>query len=325
MQAVVDHPVCCLIGPTASGKSGLAMAYALTQAASASCAPVEIISLDSAQIYRGLDLGTAKPSIEERQAVAHHLIDLIEPEEPYSVARCHADVCRTIGLIRARGAQPLIVGGTMLYFKALAQGLDFLPQTPESVRAALAAEAQSLGWPALHAELMKVDPQTAHRLAVNDAQRISRALEVWRHTQKPLSAWIRESQDTPEDRLAALPMRTIALLPERREWLHARIAVRFKEMVERGLLDEVQNLMQRPGLTPEHPSMRSVGYRQAWLHLTGALSKEAFIQKGIEATRQLAKRQITWLRSFESSGFVHALAAETASMDQLMTVWSSPG
>lgn len=324
MPTVAAHPVLCLIGPTASGKSGLAMAYALARQASPSCAPIEIISLDSAQIYRGLNLGTAKPSLEERQAVVHHLIDLLEPEELYSVARCHVDVTRAIDLIRARGAQPLIVGGTMLYFKALAEGLDLLPQTPESVRATLAAEAQAHGWPTLHAELMRVDAATAQRLAVNDAQRISRALEVYRHTQKPLSAWIRESQEAPENRLTALPMRTIALLPERRQWLHARIEIRFKEMVERGLLEEVRSLMLRPGLTPEHPSMRSVGYRQAWLHLSGALSQEAFIQKGIEATRQLAKRQITWLRSFASSGAVQVLAAETASLDQLMTVWSSP-
>lgn len=319
-----SRPVHCLIGPTASGKSRLAMAYAQAIRETPLQPEVEIISLDSAQIYRGLDLGTAKPSAAERSAVAHHLIDLLEPEDHYSVAQCHQDVWTKVGEIRARGHEPLIVGGTMLYFKALLAGLDQLPQTPPAIRDAVAAEALAEGWPALHAQLMQVDPSTAQRLAPHDAQRISRALEVWRHTGESLSDWILKSQDAPALRLQALPMRTVALLPQDRTWLHRRIEQRFLDMVDQGLLEEVAGLMQRPHLTGEHPSMRSVGYRQAWLHLSGDLSREAFIRKGIEATRQLAKRQITWLRSFQAAGSVTAWPAETADLPQMMRVWSSP-
>ena len=313
--------VACLIGPTASGKSGLAIALALRGAPG----PVEIISLDSAQVYCGLDIGTAKPSASEQAAVRHHLIDLVPPEVHYSVARCHADVLRTVSEIRSRGAQPLIVGGTMLYYKALLHGLDQLPPTPAEVRAQIAQAASALGWPELHRQLHAVDPETASRLAPTDAQRISRALEVWEHTGRPLSDWVRSSQAAPSERLQPLAMRTLALMPQDRAWLHARIASRFEEMVSAGLLEEVEGLMQRPGLTPDHPSMRSVGYRQAWLHLSGRLSRADFLQKGIEATRQLAKRQITWLRSFATEGSIVVLPAETAGLDLAMAVWASPG
>lgn len=286
--------------------------------------PVEIISLDSAQIYRGLDLGTAKPSPQERAEVPHHLLDLRDPEEPYSVAQCHADVLAAVHSIRSRGAVPLLVGGTMLYFKALLEGLDQLPEAEPEVRAQIAQRAEAEGWPALHARLAEVDPLTAGRLAPHDAQRIGRALEVWEQTGRSLSDWQRASQLEPQDRLQPLALNTVALIPEDRSWLHQRIAQRFEQMVAAGLLQEVSGLAERPGLSPDHPSMRSVGYRQAWMHLRGELSREAFVQKGIEATRQLAKRQITWLRSFQQRGVVRALRAETADSGQMMSVWSSP-
>lgn len=320
-EPAATEPVLCLIGPTAAGKSSLALQWVR----SASQSPIEIISLDSAQVYRGLDLGTAKPSAAERAEVPHHLLDLRDPEEPYSVAQGHADVLAAVSEIRQRGATPLIVGGTMLYFKALLEGLDQLPEAEPEVRAQISEQAEALGWPALHARLLEIDPQTAGRLAPQDAQRIGRALEVWEQTGRTLSDWQEASQRSPRARLQALPMRTVALIPESRAWLHQRIAHRFEQMVRDGLLEEVAGLIRRPGLRPEHPSMRSVGYRQAWMHLRGELSREDFVQRGVEATRQLAKRQITWLRAFEQRGAATALPAETADWGQAMRVWSSPG
>ena len=319
-------PVACLIGPTASGKSTLALQWALAHQARTGQA-VEIISMDSALVYRGMDIGSAKPTPQEQSQVHHHLLDLCEPEDSYSVAQCHADTQACIAQIQARGHKPLIVGGTMLYFKALWLGLDDLPSTPESVRQAIAEQAAAKGWPALHAELGQVDPATAQRLAPNDAQRISRALEVYRHTGKTLSDWIAQSQNEGNG-LPPLSMQVVALNPSDRKWLHNRIETRFLAMLEQGFLDEVRGLMQRPGLTSEHPSMRAVGYRQAWAHLAGEWSAQDFVQKGIEATRQLAKRQITWLRSFEQLAQQQGLAYQSAdpcrlSMDQLMTVCSA--
>ncbi len=307
-------PIACLIGPTASGKSSLALQWALQHQARTGQA-VEIISMDSALVYKGLDIGSAKPTADEQLQVRHHLIDLCEPEDPYSVAQCHADTQVCIEEIRSRRHLPLIVGGTMLYFKALWQGLDDLPSTPQAVRDAIAQEAAQKGWPALHDELRALDPDTANRLAPNDAQRISRALEVVRHTGRSLSDWIAQSQAQGSGH-PALPLRVVALLPSNRQWLHDRIAVRFAEMVAQGFLEEVKRLMARPGLTPEHPSMRSVGYRQAWAHLSGESVYEDFLRKGLEATRQLAKRQITWLRSFEQ--IVQAEGQSNVSADQSM-------
>jgi tRNA dimethylallyltransferase len=322
------RPVACLIGPTASGKSTLALHWALTHQARTGQA-VEIISMDSALVYRGLDIGSAKPTPQEQAQVRHHLLDLCEPEDSYSVAQCHADTRDCIAQIEARGHRPLIVGGTMLYFKALWQGLDDLPSTPQAVRDTIAQEAAERGWPALHQELLALDPTTASRLAPSDAQRISRALEVVRHTGRSLSDWIDQSQ-TQGGGLPALPLHVVALLPSNRQWLHDRIAVRFDEMVKQGFLQEVKQLMARPGLTAEHPSMRSVGYRQAWAHLTGEYNCEDFVRKGIEATRQLAKRQITWLRSFEQTAASNPPAGTYLSVDpcpldndQLMTVCSA--
>jgi len=272
-----------LAGPTASGKSTLAMALAQR-------IELEIISVDSAQVYRGMDIGTAKPSPAERAQVPHHLIDILDPAARYSAARFASDATRLIGEINQRGRVALLVGGTMLYLKALLQGLDNLPEADPGVRAAIDARAAARGWPALHAELARVDPATAARLAPHDAQRIQRALEVWQVTGQALS---RLQGQRPQ---AGLPLPLIALEPAERGWLHARIAERFEQMLERGLLDEVRALRARGDLHAALPSMRCVGYRQAWAALdSGALA--GLRERGIAATRQLAKRQLTWLRS----------------------------
>jgi len=277
----------CLAGPTASGKSAAAMALA-------SELPLEIISVDSAQVYRGMDIGTAKPSVDERARVPHHLIDILEPEQAYSAARFVQDATRLIDDIRARGRLPLLVGGTMLYFKALRDGLDAMPGADPALRQQIDARAADQGWPALHAELQRVDAVTAARLAPNDAQRIQRALEVWELTGQPLSALHsrRESAQasTPD------PWPLIALEPASRAWLHERIARRFDAMLADGLVGEVWRLRLRRELRPDMPSMRCVGYRQAWAALDSGRF-DTLRDTGIAATRQLAKRQITWLRS----------------------------
>jgi tRNA dimethylallyltransferase len=283
----------CLAGPTASGKSALALqlADALRDEIG-----LEIVSVDSAQVYRGLDIGTAKPDAAERARVPHHLIDLLEPEQAYSAALFVRDASAAAEAIRARGRLPLLVGGTMLYFKALRDGLDAMPAADAALRARIDARAAAEGWPALHAELQRVDPATAARLAPNDAQRIQRALEVWQLTGQPLSALHRRSA-APADR-GRWPL--ITLQPQSREWLHQRIAQRFDAMLAAGFVDEVRRLRQRPALQPLMPSMRSVGYRQAWAALdSGAL--DSLRDAGIAATRQLAKRQITWLRSMAAT------------------------
>jgi tRNA dimethylallyltransferase len=276
----------CIAGPTAAGKSAAALAFA------ESLAPrwrVEIISVDSAQVYRGMDIGTAKPGPAEREAVPHHLIDIVEPSERYSAARFVADATRLVAEIEARGALPLLVGGTMLYFKALFDGLDAMPAADAAARADIDARAARQGWPALHAELATIDPQAAARLSVNDAQRIQRALEVHRLSGRPLSSW--HSGRTRNE-----PPPLIALEPRDRAWLHARIEARFARMLETGLVDEVRALRARGDLSADLPSMRAVGYRQTWAALdAGDLS--ALQASGSAATRQLAKRQLTWLRS----------------------------
>jgi tRNA dimethylallyltransferase len=277
----------CLIGPTASGKSALAMALA----ESGALGRIEIVSLDSAQVYRHMNIGTAKPSAQEQQVVAHHVIDCRDPEESYSVAAYLREADAAIEAIKKRGNTPLVVGGTMLYFKAFRDGIDELPEVPIAIRHEIAQRAAQSGWPALHDELNQVDPATAQRLAPQDAQRISRALEVWQHTGRPISDFYR-------GRLSGRRLRVIALQPEDRQWVHQRIAARFDQMLQQGFLKEVAALRARPGLRPEMPSMRTVGYRQAWAHLAGETDFLTFCQQGIAATRQLAKRQITWLRSF---------------------------
>jgi tRNA dimethylallyltransferase len=275
----------CLAGPTASGKSAAALAIA------ARLAPhrrVEIVSVDSALVYRGMDVGTAKPTRAERAAVPHHLIDIVDPSERYSAARFVADANALVGAIRARGALPLLVGGTMLYFKALFDGLDALPEADAAIRAELDARAAREGWPALHAELASIDPKTAARLAPHDSQRIQRALEVQRITGRPLSA----SHTAPAGHRPPL----IALEPRDRAWLHERIAQRFAAMLEAGLVDEVRRLRARGDLHADLPSMRAVGYRQAWAALDAG-DFATLAATATAATRQLAKRQLTWLRA----------------------------
>lgn len=281
----------CILGPTASGKSALALMLARKRG------DIEIISMDSALVYRGMDIGTAKPSASEQSEVRHHLIDLIDPVESYSAARFIKDAEQAAQEIQSRGKTPLLVGGTMLYYKALREGLDDLPGAPTEIRDAIAKEAQERGWPALHERLSAIDIETASRLKPNDAQRISRALELYQFTGKPMSQLIRESGERPRSPLAET-LTTIALMPEDRAQLHDRIADRFHQMIQDGFLDEMRSLMQDTRLHPDLPSMRCVGYRQAWDHLKGETSFEAFVEAGIAATRQLAKRQITWLRSF---------------------------
>ncbi|MES2685883.1 MAG: tRNA (adenosine(37)-N6)-dimethylallyltransferase MiaA [Pseudomonadota bacterium] len=281
-----------LAGPTASGKTAAALAVAAQQ-------PVEIISVDSALVYRGMDIGTAKPTAPELAAAPHHLIDIRDPLRAYSAAEFVADATRLIGDITARGKLPLLVGGTMLYFKALRDGLDDMPRADPATRAALEAEALAKGWPALHAELAAVDAVTAARLAPNDSQRISRALEVFRVSGQPLSFF--QTQNAIEKGAAhPRPQRAGALIslePQDRAWLHECIAQRFDAMLAGGFLDEVKALRARGDLHAELPSMRCVGYRQAWEALDGDWPMAELRERGIAATRQLAKRQITWLRS----------------------------
>jgi tRNA dimethylallyltransferase len=292
-----------LAGPTASGKSALALELAARL-------PLEIVSVDSALVYRGMDIGTAKPTPAERAAVPHHLIDILDPAEAYSAARFAADAKALAADIRARGRLPLLVGGTMLYVKALREGLHELPAADAAVRAALDAEAAERGWPALHAELARVDPATAARLPPLDAQRIQRALEVWRVSGRPLSDWhaqARPAGAAADDADAAWPV--VSLEPRQRAWLHERIARRLAQMFEAGFVDEVRALRARGDLHPGLPAMRCVGYRQLWQGLDAGVFEANSASPGgaatveaaaVAATRQLAKRQLTWLRSLPS-------------------------
>jgi tRNA dimethylallyltransferase len=276
-----------LAGPTAAGKTAAALAIAQEHAC-------EIISVDSALVYRGMDIGTAKPSAAELAAVPHHLINLRDPLQAYSAAEFVAHAQALIADISARGKLPLLVGGTMLYFKALADGIDPMPAANAEVRAQIELEAQRLGWSAMHAQLEQVDPTTAARLAPADSQRIQRALEVYRLSGLPLSHFHARTH-AGDSTAPSAPL--IALEPQDRAWLHARIAQRFDLMLEQGLVDEVQILRARGDLHPDLPSMRCVGYRQVWEALDGVSPMTELRDKGIFATRQLAKRQITWLRS----------------------------
>ncbi|CAG9177172.1 tRNA (adenosine(37)-N6)-dimethylallyltransferase MiaA [Cupriavidus respiraculi] len=295
-------PVVCLLGPTASGKTAAALALAARW-------PIEIISLDSALVYRQMDIGTAKPSAAELAAVPHHLIDIIDPADSYSAAQFVADATRLIAEIRGRGRHPLIVGGTMLYYKALTQGLNDLPQADAALRAELDAMAARQGWPALHAMLAEVDPVTAARLAPNDAQRIQRALEIHRLTGQPMSALLARQADARAFEGAAdARFRVIALEPSDRAVLHERIARRFDAMLADGLIEEVQALRARGDLHPAMPSIRCVGYRQVWEYLDGEADFDTMRERGLAATRQLCKRQLTWLRSTPERTVVDCLA-----------------
>jgi tRNA dimethylallyltransferase len=278
-------PAIFLMGPTASGKT--AAAITLLQHL-----PVELISVDSAQVFRDMNIGTAKPDAATLALAPHHLIDIIDPTEVYSAAAFRRDALRLMQEITARGKIPLLVGGTMLYFRALRFGLSDLPQADVAVRAEIEEQAARLGWPAMHAELAKVDPDTAARLKPNDAQRLQRALEIFRVSGQPMSALLALQEDYQ------LPYRLIplALLPSDRKQLHERIAIRFRAMLAQGLLDELDALRKVYQLHSEMPSMRCVGYRQAWQYLVGDIDTASMLDQGIAATRQLAKRQLTWLR-----------------------------
>ena len=277
-----------LLGPTGSGKSHAAMQLAEQ-------VPLEIVSVDSAQVYRGMDVGTAKPSAADRARVAHHLIDLLDPARPYCAAQFVHDAQAAIAAIRSRGLLPLLVGGTMLYARALREGLAELPPAVLEVRERLARQAAQSSWQALHDRLREVDPRTAARLNPADRQRIQRALEVYELTGEPLSDLLQAATTAPT------PVFTIAWLPSDRAELHRRIEARFESMLRAGLLDEVQGLRARGDLNPDLPSIRSVGYRQAWDHLEGATSFDEFRAAAVAASRQLAKRQITWLRSMRDA------------------------
>ncbi|VTU23179.1 tRNA dimethylallyltransferase [Variovorax sp. SRS16] len=287
-----------LAGPTASGKTAAALAIARTR-------PVEIVSVDSALVYRGMDIGTAKPTPAERAEVPHHLIDIRDPRDAYSAAAFVQDATRLIREINARGKLPLLVGGTMLYFKVLADGIDAMPAADPAVRRQLEAEAAALGWPAMHARLAQVDAASAARLAPNDSQRIQRALEVWHASGRPLSSFHADTGATGTPAAALL-----SLEPTERAWLHARIEARFDTMLADGLVAEVQRLRARGDLSPDLPSMRCVGYRQTWEALDGAWPIAELRERGMAATRQLAKRQITWLRNMPQRRVIAAEAPD---------------
>ena len=290
-----------IMGPTASGKTAAALAIAQQ-------VPCEIISVDSALVYRGMDIGTAKPSKEELAAVPHHLIDIIDPLESYSVAQFRTDTLRLVADISARGKVPLLVGGTMLYYKGLADGLDDLPGADPALRAQLDKEAARVGWPAMHARLAQVDPETAARLKPADSQRIQRALEIHALSGKPMSELLaqREKEELPFDLVS------FALEPSDRAWLHERIARRFDIMLDSGFLDEVKTLRTRGDLHLGLPSIRCVGYRQAWEYLDGTIDYATMRETGIIATRQLCKRQLTWLRSMPERIVVDCCAPDAS-------------
>ena len=294
-----------IMGPTASGKTAAALAIA-------SKIPAEIISVDSALVYRGMDIGTAKPSAEELASAPHHLIDIIDPTEAYSVAQFRAATLQLVDEISARGKLPLLVGGTMMYFKGLTAGLDDLPTADVALRARIEQEAAAIGWPGMHEKLRALDPVTAERLKPNDAQRINRALEIIELSGRPMSELLtgREALELPFDLLS------FALEPSDRAVLHQRIATRFDQMLgasdDGGIVAEVAGLRARGDLNPAMPSMRCVGYRQAWEYLNGSIDRAGLRETGIIATRQLAKRQLTWLRAMPERVVIDCLADNTA-------------
>lgn len=303
-------PAIFLMGPTASGKTDLALQLA-------DALPCEIISVDSALIYRTMDIGSAKPSAAILQQYPHHLIDILDPVQSYSAAQFRDDALQAMAEITARGRIPLLVGGTMLYFKALTEGLAAMPSADPVVRARLEQQAASEGWAALHAQLQRIDPVSALRIHPNDPQRLLRALEVW-HISGQTMTQLRAQQDLEKQQLLAsnsahLPynVATFAIAPQQRSVLHERIAQRFHLMLEQGFLAEVEALRQRGDLHIDLPSIRAVGYRQAWAYLDGDYAYEEMIERGIIATRQLAKRQFTWLRSWKDVEWLDSLSTQT--------------
>ncbi|XZG69903.1 tRNA (adenosine(37)-N6)-dimethylallyltransferase MiaA [Chitinibacteraceae bacterium HSL-7] len=293
-------PAVFLMGPTASGKTACAMA--LVEAG----VPVELISVDSALVFQDMDIGTAKPSAEELARAPHHLIDIISPESSYSAAQFRTDAQALIRTARQNGRIPVLVGGTMLYFNTLQHGIHDLPQASPALRAELLADAARLGWPALHARLATLDPATAARLAPNDAQRIERALEICLTSGQPMSALLAR----PMTGQLEGPLVKLALQPSDRAVLHQRIATRFDVMLAQGLIDEVAGLRQRYALDIDMTSMRCVGYRQTWDYLDGRISRQELVETGVAATRQLAKRQLTWLRGMDDVDSVDCLAPD---------------
>jgi tRNA dimethylallyltransferase len=283
-----QHPVICLMGPTASGKTDLAIRLATTL-------PVEIISVDSAMIYRGMDIGTAKPHAETLKRIPHHLIDCLDPAQAYSVGQFCEEVMRLIRDMTARGRTPLLVGGTMMYFNALQRGLAPLPVRDEAVRAEIEKRAAQIGWEALHQELARLDPERARKIHAQDAQRIERALEIFALTGQSPSQLQRHNQSF----LSGYDVINLAVSPVSRPVHHEKIAKRFEAMLAQGLVEEVRQLYQRGDLTDEMPSMRAVGYRQVWRYLAGDYTAEMMRERAIIATRQLAKHQMTWLRTFK--------------------------
>lgn len=296
-------PILCLAGPTASGKSAASMALAERW-------PVEVIVMDSATIYRGMDIGTAKPSTAEQLRVRHHLLDIRDPAESYSAAEFRVDTLALISDILARGHLPLICGGTMMYYKVLREGISELPEADADVRARIDEEAAQKGWPALHAQLAQYDPATAARLSPNDSQRLQRAIEIYRSSGIPMSTWLARAKPTETARHDFL---TVSLEPSDRLRLHARIAERYGTMLEQGLLDEVRALHARGDLHTGLPSVRCVGYRQLWDHIEGECALDIAIERAIAATRQLAKRQLTWLRADGKRHVVDCLAPTAVS------------
>lgn len=300
-------PVVFLMGPTASGKTALALALAAEL-------PVDIISVDSALIYRGMDIGTAKPTAEELAAAPHYLIDIKDPVEAYSAADFRSDALACIEQSRQRGRLPLLVGGTMLYYKALLQGISPLPAADAQVRAVLEQEAREKGWETLHQELSVIDPVSAARIHPNDPQRINRALEVYR-----ISGQTMTELTAQQGSALPFPVRQFAIAPTDRAELHRRIELRFMQMLAAGFEQEVQQLKQRSDLHLQLPSMRCVGYRQMWHYLDGAIDYQQMQQQGIAATRQLAKRQLTWLRGWQNVNWLKTEAKLTENLQAVLT------
>lgn len=297
----------CIAGPTASGKSAIARTIAQQW-------PCEIINVDSATIYRGMDIGTAKPTRQERATISHHLLDILDPLKSYSAAAFRRDALVCVQQIRARGRLPLLVGGTMLYFKALREGLNDLPSANAELRKELEAHAAQRGWPAMHAWLREIDPVTAARLSPNDSQRIQRALEIWHLSGQPMS----ELLSAPQQSDQPLATMTLSLEPVQRGNLHERIAFRFDEMLKEGLVEEVRTLRARGDLHIDLPSVRCVGYRQLWSMLEGETTLDQAREQAIAATRQLAKRQLTWLRSLPDRLTVEADAPDA--LERALTI-----
>lgn len=305
-------PCVFLMGPTASGKTDLAIEMVQRW-------PFEIISVDSALIYRQMDIGSAKPSAEELAKAPHRLLDFLDPAETYSAADFREDALREIKAIHAQGKIPLLVGGTIMYFRALEFGLAELPEADADVRAALEAEAAEKGWEVLHQRLAMVDPAAAKRIHPNDPQRLQRALEVYQLTGKPLSDFqVQKTSCFP------YPLLRLALMPKNRAWLHERIARRFQHMLDSGLLEEVEALKRRGDLHLGLPSMRAVGYRQVWQYLEGEIERSELADKGIVATRRLAKRQMTWLRHYEDVHYFDSECLQQADLAERVQTFLRP-